>query len=118
MLSKPVFEGDRVILEYKSRSSSATFAATIKRLGHDNIFVNCPDCPAAEKIQFREYGIGIQFSGWALWTNLEQYEDGKKRDRLIKKIKQTTESWEFCNKLTTENLEAIAKLMEKNHENL
>ena len=112
MLSKPVFEGDRVILEYTSRSRSETFPATVKRLGRDKIFIDCPDRPAAEKIQFREYGAGIQFSGWALWNTFDEYQEAKKRDRLISKIKKATQSWDFGKELSTENLEAISELIE------
>jgi hypothetical protein len=112
MLSKPVFEGDRVILEYTNRSRSETFPATVKRLGHDKIFIDCPDCPAAEKIQFREYGAGVQFSGWALWNTLDEYQEAKQRDRLISKIKKATQSWDFGKELAIEKLEAIAELMD------
>jgi hypothetical protein len=112
MLSKPVFEGDRVIVEDTYAKSKSTYPAIIKRLGHDNIFVDCPDCSMVEKVQFREIGVGKKYAGWILWNTLADYEDAKKRDRLIKKIKQTAESWHFGNELATEDLEAIAELIE------
>lgn len=118
MLTNPVNTSDQVILEHLTRYRTETYAATIKRLGDDKIYVICPDCPVAEKVRFRDNGIAYSFDSsnlpYRLWTDLASYEETKKRKRLINKIKKTVESWDFGEEIKTEDLELIDKVLGEN----
>ena len=108
MLSKAVKKGDHVFIVYtKDRSSRACSQKglwKIEKVGTRYLWVD------GNKFEFDGKGAGTA-NGYELFDNEEAYDRHLQRDRLISKIKQATQSWDFGKELTTENLEAIAELM-------
>ena len=112
MLTKQVLsKGDRVlIIETRSHRSPNPQTVVVDKVTKK--FIYC--CGKKFDLDGRHVD---PFPSFALRDDLTSYQEAEKRDRLISKIKIIANTHRFGEALSTENLEAIAKLIEVQNAN-